>query len=40
VITHTRKVTNLKNRKTGDELNIETDLLGKYVDRLLKARGL
>mgnify|MGYP001160954909 FL=1 len=40
VIPHTRKVTNLKNRKTGDGVNIETDLLGKYVDRLLKARGL
>jgi riboflavin synthase len=40
VIPHTREITQLGDRGVGDLLNIETDLLGKYVDRLLKARGL
>jgi len=40
VIPHTREVTQLGDRGVDDLLNIETDLLGKYVDRLLKARGL
>ena len=33
IIPHTRKVTNLHKRKVGDIINIETDLLGKYVLR-------
>ncbi|HIG28046.1 MAG TPA: riboflavin synthase [Verrucomicrobiales bacterium] len=36
IIPHTIKVTNLKNRKVGDNLNLETDLLGKYVYRILQ----
>ena len=31
IIPHTRKITNLRTRKVGDMLNLETDLLGKYV---------
>jgi len=31
IIPHTRKVTNLRTRKVGDPVNLETDLLGKYV---------
>ena len=33
IIPHTRKVTNLRTRKVGDPVNLETDLLGKYVLR-------
>lgn len=35
IIPHTRKVTNLRTRKVGDPVNLETDLLGKYVLRQL-----
>lgn len=31
IIPHTMKVTNLGLKKTGDKVNIETDVLGKYV---------
>ncbi len=36
-IPHTREVTTLGARKPGDPVNIECDLLGKYVERLLQA---
>jgi riboflavin synthase len=35
IIPHTRQVTNLRTRKVGDPVNLETDLLGKYVLRHL-----
>ena len=35
IIPHTRKVTNLRTCKRGDPVNLETDLLGKYVLRQL-----
>ena len=35
IIPHTRRVTNLRTRKVGDPVNLETDLLGKYVLRQL-----
>jgi len=35
IIPHTRQVTNLRNRKVGDPVNLETDLLGKYALRQL-----
>jgi len=37
IIPHTRKITNLRTRKVGDMLNLETDLLGKYVLRKLDS---
>ena len=37
IIPHTRKITNLRTRKVGDTLNLETDLLGKYVLRKLDS---
>lgn len=40
LIPHTLEVTTLGQRAVGDEINIETDILGKYIDRLLEARGL
>jgi riboflavin synthase len=35
VIPHTAAQTTLQEKKTGDEVNIETDIVGKYVERLL-----
>ena len=35
VIPHTRAETNLAQKRVGDEVNLETDVIGKYVDRLL-----
>ena len=37
VIPHTYNHTNLKYLKTGDFVNIETDILGKYVEKILSA---
>ena len=31
LIPHTIEVTNFKTKKVGDKLNIETDILGKYI---------
>ena len=38
IIPHTYQVTNLHTRKVGSLVNIETDLLGKYVERFIQAR--
>lgn len=38
-IPHTREVTTLGSRAVGDRVNLECDLLGKYIERLLEARG-
>lgn len=35
IIPHTRNVTNLCTRKAGDSVNLEFDLLAKYVERLI-----
>lgn len=35
VIPHTRAETNLATKGVGDEVNLETDVIGKYVDHLL-----
>jgi riboflavin synthase len=35
IIPHTREVTNLSSRKTGDVVDLEADILGKYVEKLL-----
>ncbi len=35
VIPHTRAVTNLATKGVGDVVNLETDIIGKYVERLL-----
>lgn len=39
VIPHTKDVTTLLNKKPGDEVNLECDMVGKYVERLLSFRG-
>lgn len=38
IIPHTWEVTNLRERKVGEQVNLEADLLGKYVERLISAR--
>jgi riboflavin synthase len=38
IIPHTREVTNLKNRRAGDRVNLEFDLLAKYVERIVGTR--
>lgn len=37
LIPHTREVTNLGSKKIGSPINIETDVLGKYVEKMLKG---
>lgn len=38
IIPHTYEITALRERKVGDAVNLETDLLGKYVEKFLAAR--
>lgn len=38
LIPHTLSVTTLGRREPGDALNVEVDVLAKYVERLLGAR--
>ena len=38
IIPHTYDVTALRERKVGDEVDLEADLLGKFVDRFLSLR--
>ena len=38
-IPHTREVTTLGQRRPGDQVNLECDLLGKYIERLLAERA-
>jgi riboflavin synthase len=38
IIPHTFAVTVLRERKVGDAVNLEADLLGKYVEKFLAAR--
>ena len=40
VIPHTWETTTLAQRRLGDWVNLEADLLAKYSERLLAARGL
>ena len=35
IIPHTLEVTNLSDRKAGDRVNLESDLLAKYAEKLL-----
>jgi riboflavin synthase len=39
VIPYTYEHTNIRDRKIGDAVNLEGDVLGKYVERYLEARG-
>ena len=39
MIPHTREVTNFKFKHTGSLVNIETDILAKYIDRLINFKN-
>ena len=39
IIPHTAKVTTMGLKQIGDSVNLETDLIGKYVERLLQSSG-
>jgi len=39
IIPHTAKVTTMGLKQVGDSINLETDVIGKYVERLLYASG-
>ena len=39
VIPFTYEHTNIRHKKIGDAVNLEGDVLGKYVERYLEARG-
>ena len=38
IIPHTREITALRERKVGDAVNLEADLLGKYVEKFLAGK--
>jgi riboflavin synthase len=38
IIPHTFDVTNLRNRSVGDHVNLEGDMIGKYVEKFTRAR--
>ena len=39
IIPHTYEITALRERKVGDAVNLEADLLGKYVEKFLPGRA-
>jgi len=39
IIPHTYEITALRERKVGDAVNLEADLLGKYVEKFVTARA-
>ena len=39
IIPHTFEITALRERKVGDFVNLEADLIGKYVEKFLSARA-
>ncbi|MBE9535812.1 MAG: riboflavin synthase [Proteobacteria bacterium] len=39
IIPHTLELTTLQDRRTGDSVNIETDIIGKYVERLMSRKA-
>ena len=40
IIPHTYEVTALRQRKVGDAVNLEADLIGKYVEKFVSARRM
>ncbi len=40
IIPHTFEVTALRERKVGDAINLEADLIGKYVEKFVSARSI
>jgi riboflavin synthase len=39
IIPHTVKMTNLKSLKPGDPVNLEVDLVAKYVEKMIKGES-
>jgi riboflavin synthase len=39
IIPHTVEMTNLKSLKPGDPVNLEADLIAKYVEKMMKGEG-
>ena len=39
LIPHTLAATNLGDRRAGEAVNLEVDLIARYLESLLKARG-
>ena len=39
LIPHTAEMTTLGFKKSGDTVNLETDLIGKYVERFVRTRS-
>jgi riboflavin synthase len=39
LVQYTQEHTNLHTRQPGDRINIETDILARYIDNLLSQRG-
>jgi riboflavin synthase len=39
IIPHTYEITALRERKTGDAVNLEADLLGKYIEKFAGSRS-
>ena len=39
LVQYTQEHTNLVRREPGDQINLETDILARYVDQLLEARA-
>ena len=39
IIPHTVEMTNLKSLKTGDAVNLEADLIGKYVEKMMSREN-
>jgi riboflavin synthase len=39
IIPHTVEATNLKTLKPGDSVNLETDLIAKYVEKMMRGQG-
>jgi riboflavin synthase len=37
IIPHTHEVTALRERKVGDAVNLEADMLGKYIERFISS---
>lgn len=39
VIPHTLSATTLNNKRPGDQVNLESDIIGKYVEKFIAGRG-
>ncbi|MCY4455313.1 MAG: riboflavin synthase, partial [Chloroflexi bacterium] len=39
LVQYTQEHTNLTSRKPGDSINLETDIIARYIEQLLDARS-